>query len=163
VAVGRLLKLPAVVEQALIHDNRSPHIYLIATHNGRNYYRVGDSGRCYGAAPASNLVHPPTFPRDPAGALGGFGCNEQSKAIEVWDLSTWGPSAANPAFHLRGLLGIASKAVRSIALLSATGTVEASVPVVHNLYWDGNLPTGIVEVQALGASGKVLWDRTARP
>jgi hypothetical protein len=159
VAAGKLLALPAIVEAALRHDHRSPHIYLIASRNGRNFYRVGDSGRCYGAAPAANLQHLARF-RDPAAALGGYECYGNAAHLTVVDRSTWGATMANPTMHLRGLAGIASNAVRAIELLSPSRAVVGTVPVKSNVFLTREVPNDVTGLRAVSARGAVLWQET---
>jgi hypothetical protein len=159
VAQGRLLALPAKVEIALRHDHRNPHVYLIATRGGRNFYRIGDSGRCYGAAPAANLDHLVRF-RDPAAALGGYECaGKTTVRLTVVDRSTWGKTPSDPAMHLRGLVGIASNSVRSIQLLAPNGTVLATVPVKNNIYLASRVPPDVSGLRAVSARGVVLWQK----
>lgn len=159
IAKGKLLKLPAVVAAALRRDHRSPDIYLIASRDGRNFYRVGDSGRCYGVAPAANLMHVSRF-RDPAAALGGYGCFGTATPRTVIDRSTWGTSTANPAMHLRGLVGLASNAVHAIELVSPSGAVVGTVPVISNVFLTHRVPSDVTELRAVSARGTVIWQET---
>ena len=151
--------MPPILEVALRRDRRSPDIYLIASRDGRNFYRVGDSGRCYGAAPAANLTHLQRF-RDPAAALGGYGCYGKATHLTVVDRSTWGVSTTNPKMHLRGLAGIAADPVRGIELLSPDGAVVATVPVKSNVYLTRLVPRDVTGLRAVNARGNVLWQET---
>ena len=162
VAEGKLLALPPILEAALRRDHRSPDIYLIASRDGRNFYRVGDSGRCYGAAPAANLTHLQRF-RDPAAALGGYQCYGKATHLTVVDRSTWGVSRTNQTIHLRGLTGIASNPVRAIELLTPDGAVVATVPVRSNVYLTHLVPGDVTGVRAVNARGNVLWQASGRP
>ena len=165
---GRLVPLPIWLKHELRAAHRSTTIYLLGTRGGIKFYRPGGqlisrgvAHICYGVGRA---IAPSAIPRGRrylGMLMGSISCEVKSPtsfpslARPVWDISTYGASKAHPQMHLLRLSGIASDAVKSVALLDSHRRVVMRVPVVDNLYWLKRVPESVVWVEAA--------DRNHRP
>lgn len=140
---GALLPLGPRVHAALVRRHRSPHIYRLATIRRLTFFRFGDSGRCYGATRDFRLanVTPATVPD----VFGGVAC--WGRPGVLMDFSIVGASRAQPAMHLERVTGIAADSIRAVELLSADGSVLATVPVERNVYALWSVPHGTVRLR----------------
>jgi hypothetical protein len=108
---------------------------------------------CYGVGKAIRPAAIPHGRRYLGLLMGSIGCEPKSPtsfpSLEqlLWDLSIYGADRHHPQMHLERLRGIASDAVRSIALVDAHHHVIRRVPVVDNLYWLRRIPPGVVWVE----------------
>ena len=155
---GKQLPLTHAAIHVLRLHHRSPRIYLLASRDGQNFYRLGTSGRCYGTGRADHLSWNP--PDNVMRILGIIECRgKRSTGLElgapVLDLSVYGQNRGQKLMTVYTLAGIASSAVVAIELVSADGVSIKRIPVQGNVYADRPLPHGVVAIAPENAAG--VW------
>jgi hypothetical protein len=155
---GKRLPLTHAAIHVLRLHHRSPRIYLLASRDGQNFYRLGTSGRCYGTGRADHLSWNP--PDNVMRILGIIECRgKRSTGLElgapVLDLSVYGQNRGQKLMTVYTLAGIASSAVVAIELVSADGVSIKRIPVQGNVYADRPLPHGVVAIAPENAAG--VW------
>jgi hypothetical protein len=155
---GKRLPLThAAIHMLRLHD-RSPSIYLLASRDGQNFYRLGTSGRCYGTGRADHLGWNP--PDNVMRILGIIECGGKKRTglelgAPVLDLSVYGQNRGQKLMTVYTLAGIASSAVVAVELVSADGVSIQRIPVRDNVYADRPLPHGVVAIAPENAGG--VW------
>lgn len=155
---GKQLPLTQAAIHVLRLHHRSPHIYLLASRDGQNFYRLGTSGRCYGTGRASHLSWNP--PERVMRILGIIECGGKKRTglelgAPVLDLSVYSQTRGQKLMTVYTLAGIASSAVVAIELVSADGVSIQRIPVRDNVYADRPLPYGVVAIAPENAAG--VW------
>jgi hypothetical protein len=155
---GTQLPLTHAAIHVLRLHHRSPRIYLLASRDGQNFYRLGTSGRCYGTGRADHLSWNP--PDNVMHILGVIECGgKKSTGLElgapVLDLSVYGQNKGQKLMTVYTLAGIASSTVVAVALVSADGVSIQRIPVRDNVYADRPLPHGVVAIAPENAAG--VW------
>ena len=155
---GKQLPLTHAAIHVLRLHHRSPRIYLLASRDGQNFYRLGTSGRCYGTGRADHLSWNP--PDNVMRILGIIECRgKRSTGLElgapVLDLSVYGQNRGQKLMTVYTLAGIASSAVVAVELVSADGVSIQRIPVQGNVYADRPLPHGVVAIAPENAAG--VW------
>jgi len=155
---GKPLPLTAAAIHELRLHHRSPHIYLLASRDGQNFYRLGTSGRCYGTGRSDHLSWNP--PENVMRILGIIECGGQKHAslelgAPVLDLSTYGQTRGQKLMTVYTLAGIASSSIVAVELVDADGISVQRVPVHSSVYADRPLPHGVVAIAPENASG--VW------
>jgi hypothetical protein len=125
---------------------------LVATRDGIDFYaaRRSDGYLCFAidAAPGSD-------------AHKGLGCDLGNPSLPGTPAF---PSPARPIFDFSRfsdkLAGFAADGVATVDLLDSAGNVIDSVPVTDNVYADANPPGGGAAIEALDASGAVVYKRS---
>jgi hypothetical protein len=155
---GKRLPLTHAAIHVLRLHHRSPSIYLLATREGQNFYRLGTSGRCYGTGRADHLSWNP--PDNVMRILGIVECGGTKRTglelgAPVLDLSVYGQNRGQKLMTVYTLAGIASSAVVAVELVSADGVSIQRIPVRDNVYADRPLPHGVVAIAPENAAG--VW------
>jgi hypothetical protein len=155
---GKPLPLTAAAIHELRLHHRSPHIYLLASRDRQNFYRLGTSGRCYGTGRSDHLSWSP--PKNVMRILGVIECGGQKgPALElgapVLDLSIYGQTRGQKLMTVYTLAGIASSTIVAVELVNADGVSVQRVPVRNGVYADRPLPQGIVAIAPENSSG--VW------
>jgi hypothetical protein len=155
---GKRLPLTHAAIHVLRLHHRSPSIYLLATREGQNFYRLGTSGRCYGTGRADHLSWIP--PDNVMRILGIVECGGTKRTglelgAPVLDLSVYGQNRGQKLMTVYTLAGIASSAVVAVELVSADGVSIQRIPVRDNVYADRPLPHGVVAIAPENAAG--VW------
>jgi hypothetical protein len=158
---GKQLPLTRAAIHVLRLHRRSPHIYLLASRGGQNFYRLGTSGRCYGTGRSDHLSWNP--PSNVLRILGIIECGgNPGSALElngpVLDLSVYGRTKGQKLMTVYTLAGIASSEVAAVELVSADGVSLQRVPVRDSVYADRPLPLGVVAIAPENAAGVWLSD-----
>jgi hypothetical protein len=155
---GKRLPLTHAAIHVLRLHHRSPRIYLLASRDGQNFYRLGSSGRCYGTGRADHLSWTP--PDNVMRILGIVECGGKNRTglelgAPVLDLSVYGQNRGQKLMTVYTLAGIASSAVVAVELVSADGVSIQRIPVRDNVYADRPLPHGVVAIAPENAAG--VW------
>lgn len=157
---GKQLPLtPAAIHVLRLH-HRSPHIYLLASRDGQNFYRLGTSGRCYGTGRSDHLSwNPPDNVLRILGVIECGGSSQRRPSLEigapVLDLSLYGQTRGQKLMTVYTLAGIASSTIVAVDLVNADGISVQSVPVRNGAYADRPLPHGVVAIAPKNSSG--VW------
>jgi hypothetical protein len=157
---GKALGLTsAAIHQLRLH-HRSPQIYLLATRNGQNIYRLGAGGRCFGVGPAANMRWNP--PALALRMLGMITCGQSgsfpSASRPILDLSVYGQTKGQKLMTVYRLAGIASDRVAAVELVNADGLVVKRVPIVNGVFTLARVPGGVVAFAPIGRDG--VWLRS---
>jgi hypothetical protein len=157
-SAGKQLPLTQAAIHVLRLHHRSPHIYLLASRAGRNLYRLGTSGRCYGTGRADHLSWTP--PDNVMRILGIVECGGKKRTglelgAPVLDLSVYRQNRGQKLMTVYTLAGIASSAVVAVELVNANGVSIRRVPVHDSVYADRPLPHGVVAIAPENAAG--VW------
>jgi hypothetical protein len=155
---GKQLPFTHAAIHVLRLHHRSPRIYLLASRDGQNFYRLGTNGRCYGTGRADHLSWNP--PDNAMRILGIIECRgKKSTGLElgapVLDLSVYGQTRGQKLMTVYTLAGIASSAVAAVELVSADGISVQRIPVRDNVYTARPLPHGVVAIAPENAGG--VW------
>ena len=152
---GKKLALTrAAIHQLRLH-HRSPDIYLLANRDGQSLYRLGTSGRCFGAGKSANLSWKP--PARVMHLVGVIACSRAgfSPISPIRDLSIWGQTRGQKVMSVYRLSGIASNEVIALDLVDPNGAVVERVPVIGSVYDTRPAPASIVSIVPVNAGG--VW------
>jgi hypothetical protein len=155
---GKQLPLTHAAIHVLRLHHRSSRIYLLASRDGQNFYRLGTSGRCYGTGRADHLSWNP--PDNVMRILGIVECGGKKRTglelgAPVLDLSVYGQNRGEKLMTVYTRAGIASSAIVAVELVSADGVSIQRIPVRDNVYADRPLPHGVVAIAPENAAG--VW------
>lgn len=166
---GVRVHLPAGLQHLLRLQHRSTDVWLLATRDGKNIYRMGgrDISRgvahtCFGVG---NAIDPATLPATERGIgqlAGSIGCTAVGPATfpspdePVRDLSIYGANRGDKEITLLRLAGLASDEVKRIELLDDKHHILARVPVIDNVFSLRHVPKGVTFVVPVNADGQAL-------
>jgi hypothetical protein len=144
---GRLVSV-APREATFLHQAGFLRVYVLATRNGDDYYRLTKPHRfCYGVG--ATALHRPSqikcFIRDPA---------------VFADFSVVESSRDNPQIHLWRLEGMAHDSVATVGMIGTRGQVLARVTLQEGIYYLRSPPPDpISKIVYFDAHGHILATR----
>jgi hypothetical protein len=132
-------------EARFLHQAGFLHVYLLATRNRHDYYRLSKPHRfCYGVG--FTALHRP----------GQIKCFLSDPAVFI-DFSVAESSRDNPEIHLWRLQGMAHDGVVAVGMIGKSGQLLAKVPVREGIYYLASPPANpIGKIVAYDAHGHVL-------
>jgi hypothetical protein len=141
---GRLVTF-APREARFLHEAGFLHVYLLATRNRHDYYRLSKAHRfCYGTG--FTALHRP----------GQIKCFSKDPAVFI-DFSVMESSRDNPQVHVWRLEGMAHDSVAAIGMIGTAGQLLARVPLHEGIYYLPSPPQDpIGKIVAYDAQGRIL-------